>query len=98
MAEHRHIPEPGEMVYSPGPSWAPVFFAAGITGIVCGIFAAGFIFSPFIYAIVGAVFALVALRNLIRGAIRNYFRLPRRQHVRHAALPVETISVPTKPR
>jgi protoheme IX farnesyltransferase len=52
MAEHRHIPEPGEMVYSPSPSWAPVFFAAGITGIVCGIFAAGFIFSPFIYCAV----------------------------------------------
>ena len=53
---------------------------------------------PSIYAIVGAVFALAALRNLIRGAIRNYFRLPRRQRVRRAALPVETISAPSKPR
>ena len=96
MAEHRHIPEPGEMVYASRPSWAPVFFALGVTGLVCGIFAAGFIFSPFIYAIAGAIFALAALRLMARGAIRDYFRLPRRQRVRHAALPVETISVPTK--
>lgn len=96
MSEHRHIPEPGEMVFTPQPSWAPVFFALGAVGLIGGIYAAGFIFSPFIYAIVGAVFALAAFRNLIRGAIRGYFRLPRRQHVRHAALPVETIAAPKR--
>ena len=97
MSEHRHIPEPGEMVYAPKPSWAPVFFAAGVLGLVAGIYAAGFIFAPYIYAIVGAVFALAAFRSLVRGAIRDYFRLPRKQHVRGAALPVETISSPPKP-
>ncbi len=96
MAEHRHVPEPGELVYAPKPSWAPVFLAVGATGLVCGIFAAGFIFSPFVYAIAGAVFALGAFRSSIRGAIREYFGLARRQHVRHAALPVETISLPPK--
>ncbi len=97
MAEHRHVPEPGELVYMPKPSWAPAFFAAGATGLVCGIFAAGFIFSPYIYAIAGGIVALAAFRSLARGAIRDYFRLPRRQHVRHAALPVETIQLPPKP-
>jgi hypothetical protein len=97
MSEHRQIPEPGELVYTPKPSWAPAFFALGAIGLVCGIYAGGFIFSPFIYAIVGAVFFLAAFRNLVRGAIRGYFRLPRRQKVRGAALPVETISVPPKP-
>jgi hypothetical protein len=96
MSEHRHIPEPGEMVYAPKPSWAPVFFALGVTGLVCGTFAAGFIFAPFIYAIVGAILVLAAFRNLTRGAIQGYFRLPRRQRVRHAALPIETIGVPSK--
>jgi hypothetical protein len=96
VAEHRHVPEPGEVVYASKPSWAPAFLALGATGLVCGIFAAGFIFSPFVYAIVGAVFALGAFRNLVRGAIRDYFSLPRRQRVRHAALPVETISLPPK--
>lgn len=96
MSEHRHIPEPGEMIYTPRPSWAPVFFAAGALGLVAGIYAAGFIFPPVFYAVVGAVFALGAFRSLARGAIRGYYRLPRRQHVRHAALPVETIAAPAK--
>jgi hypothetical protein len=93
MSEHRHIPEPGEMVYAPKPSWAPAFFAFGVLGLVCGIYAGGFIFSPFIYAVVGAIFLLAGFRNLVRGAIRGYFRLPRRQKVRGAALPVETITL-----
>ena len=91
MSEHRNVPEPGEMIYAPKPSWAPIFFAIGVLGLVCGTYAAGFIFSPFIYAIVGAVFLLAAFRSLVRGAIRDFFRLPRRQVVRGAALPVETI-------
>jgi uncharacterized membrane protein YfcA len=96
MSEHRHVPEPGEMVYTPKPSWGPVFFAVGATGLVCGIFAAGFIFSPFIYAIIGAIFILAAFRSLARSAIRNYYHLPRKQHVKHAALPIETIVVQPK--
>ena len=96
MSEHRHISEPGEMIYTPQPSWAPAFFALGALGLVGGIYAAGFIFSPFIYAIVGAIFALAAFRSLARGAIRGYYRLPRKQHVRHAALPVETITPPKR--
>jgi hypothetical protein len=96
MSEHRHIPEPGEMVYAPKPSWAPVFFALGAAGLVAGVYAGGFIFSPFVYAIVGAIFILGAFRSLARGAIRSYYTLPRKQRVRSAALPVETIVFPPK--
>jgi uncharacterized membrane protein YfcA len=92
MAEHRNVPEPGEMIYTPRPSWGPVFFAAGAVGLLCGIFAAGFIFPPFIYAIVGAILILAAFRSIVRGAVSDYYRLPRRQASRGAALPVETIS------
>ena len=94
MAEHRNVAEPGEMIYTPRPSWAPVFFAVGAVGLVCGTFAAGFIFSPFIYAIIGAIVALAAFRAIVRGSVRDYYRLPRRQEARGAALPVETISTP----
>ena len=94
MGEHRHIPEPGETIYAPQPSWAPAFFAIGVLGLVCGTFAAGFIFSPYVYAIVGAVIVLSAFRGLVRGSIRGYYRLPRQQKVRGAALPVEQITVP----
>ncbi len=96
MAEHRNVPEPGEAIYTPRPSWAPAFFALGAVGLVCGIFAAGFIFSPYIYAILGAIIALGAFRVLVRGSVRDYYRLPRRQEPRSAALPVETISAPPK--
>jgi hypothetical protein len=94
MAEHRHVPEPGETVHSPRPSWAPAFFALGALALICGIFAAGFIFPPVAYAVAGAIFVLAAFRSLVRGAIRDYFRLPRRQQVRSSALPVETITTP----
>ncbi len=93
MSEHRHIPEPGEMVYAPKPSWAPAFFALGLLGLVGGVYAAGFIFPPLVYAVVGAVLALAAFRVMVRSAIRSYFRLPRRQRVRSAALPVEKITL-----
>ena len=47
-----------------------------------------------IYSIIGVVVLLFALRSMIRGAIRDYFRLPRSQKTRGAVLPVETISPP----
>jgi hypothetical protein len=94
MAEHRQVSEPGEMVYTPRPSWAPAFFALGAVGLVCGTFASGFIFPPLIWAIAGAIFLLAAFRSIVRGATRDYYRLPRRQETRGAALPVETISGP----
>lgn len=96
MSEHRHIPEPGELVYTSAPSWGPVFFAVGAVGLVCGIYASGFIFAPFIYAIIGAIFLLAAFRNLVRGSIRGYYRLPRKQRAASAALPIETIPAPPR--
>jgi hypothetical protein len=93
-AEHREIPEPGELVYAPRPSWAPAIFAAAAALAVCGIFANGFMAPAWIFSIIGGVVLLFALRSMIRGAIRDYFRRPRRQKVRGAVLPVETLSQP----
>ncbi|HEX3609370.1 MAG TPA: hypothetical protein VHU14_06865 [Solirubrobacterales bacterium] len=93
-SEHRHIPEPGELVYRPRPSWAPAVFAFALALAICGIFAEGFMFRGWIYAIVGLVVALFALRRMIREAIQGYFKLPRKQHARGAVLPVEQISPP----
>ncbi|HMJ72469.1 MAG TPA: GlsB/YeaQ/YmgE family stress response membrane protein [Solirubrobacterales bacterium] len=94
MSEHREIPEPGELVYPPRPSWAPAFFAFGAAGAVCGIFAEGFMVRGWIYSIIGIVILLFALRSMIKSATSDYFRLPRKQHTRGAVLPVETISPP----
>jgi hypothetical protein len=94
VSQHREIPEPGEMVHPPRSSWAPAFFAFAAALAVCGIFAEGFMVRGWIYSIVGVVVLLFALRGMIRGATRDYFRMPRKQHSRGAVLPVETISPP----
>jgi hypothetical protein len=92
--EHRDIPEPGELVYAPRPSWAPAFLAAGIAVMISGIYAQGFMVRGWIYSIVGAIVFLAAFRSMVKGAVRDYFRLPREQKTRGAVLPVETISIP----
>jgi hypothetical protein len=94
MAEHREISEPGELVYPARPSWAPAFFAFAAALAVCGIFAEGFMFRGWIYSIAAIVILLFALRSMIHSASRDYFRLPRRQKVRGAVLPVEKIKFP----
>ena len=83
------------MIYAPRPSWGPIFLALGALGLVCGTFASGFIFEPKIWALLGAIIFLAAFRSIVRGAVRDYYRLPRHQETRGAALPVETISGPS---
>ena len=95
-AAQRTIAEPGELVYQPRPSWAPAFFALGAALAVCGVFAS-FMLPSWVYAILGVVIVLGFLRTMVRGAVRDYFRLPRKQRVRGAVLPVETISPPKGP-
>jgi len=91
VSEHREIPEPGELIYPPRPSWAPIFFAFGAALALCGLFIE-FMVTGWIYSVIGGIVALAALRGMVRGAIRDYYRLPRKQRARGAVLPVETIS------
>lgn len=91
--EHRDIAEPGELIYPPRPSWAPLFFAFAAALALCGVFIE-FMVPGWIYSLIGCVVLLFALRGMIRGAIGSYFRLPRRQKMRGAVLPIETISPP----
>lgn len=91
--EHRDIPEPGELVYPSRPSWAPLTFAFAAALALCGVFIE-FMVPGWIYSVIGVVVLLFALRSMIRGATAGYYRLPRRQRVRGAVLPVETISPP----
>lgn len=93
MSEHRHIAEPGELVYQPRPSWAPLIFAFALALALCGVFIS-FMVPGWIYSVIGLVVGLFALRSMIRSASRDYFRLPRKQRVRGAVLPVETVSPP----
>ncbi len=97
MSEHRHIPEPGETIQMPRPSWGPALFALGAIGAVAGIYANGFIFSAFIWSYVGIVILLFGLRMIIRSSVRSYFSLPRRQHAPSATLPMEQITLKSRP-
>ena len=94
MSARRELAGPSELVYAPRPSWAPLAFAFAAALTVSGIFAGGFMLPSWVWSMFGAVVLLAALRLMIRGAVRDYYRQPRRQKVRGAALPVETISPP----
>jgi len=85
-----------EQVYTPRPSWAPAFFAAGVTVAACGIYAQGFMFRGWVWALFAGVVALFALRSLVQGAVHDFFRLPRRQKTRGAVLPVSTLKPPSR--
>jgi hypothetical protein len=97
MSDHRHVPEPGETIQAPRPSWAPAFFALGAVGAVAGIYANGFAFSAFVWSYIGIVVMLFAFRALIRTSVRSYFSLPRRQDAPGATLPVEQFQLEGRP-
>lgn len=94
MSDHRDIPEPGELVYPSRPSWAPVFFAFAAALALCGVFSGEFMLPGWCWSLIGVVVLLAALRSMVRGAVRDYYRRPRKQRVRGAVLPVEKISPP----
>jgi len=96
MSEHRQIPEPGETIQQPRPSWGPALFALGAIGAVAGIYANGFVFSAFVWSYIGIVILLFGLRMIVKDATRSYFSLPRRQHPPNAALPVEQIHLESR--
>jgi hypothetical protein len=93
VTARRDTPEPGELVYAPRPSWLPAVFAFAIALTVCGIFIE-FMAPGWAYSIAGGLIALGALRGMVRGALREYRRLPPGQRVRGAVLPVEPIRPP----
>jgi hypothetical protein len=94
--EQRRIPEPGELVYRPRPSWVPVFLAFAITLIAVGVYAEGFMVRGWIYSLIGIFAALLLIRALVRDSASDFFRLRRRQRTRGAVLPVETIRPPKR--
>jgi hypothetical protein len=96
MAERREIPEPGELVYRPRPSWLPAFLAFFIALVIAGVYAEGFMVRGWIYSIIGGVAALLVLRAMIHDSAVDFFRLRRRQRVRGAVLPVEPIKPPRR--
>ena len=81
MSDGGRIPEPSELVYVPGPSWAPALIAVGLAAVLIGLFAG------WPYAVAGAILGLAALRAWVRRTGRDMGRLPREQRVSAAVLP-----------
>jgi hypothetical protein len=77
----RRVPEPTELVYVPRPSWIPFFAAAGLTGLLVGLFAG------IVWATIGAVVLVAALLTWLRRASDELSRLPRSQRPTTAVLP-----------
>jgi hypothetical protein len=81
MKDGRGVQQPTELVYVPGPSWAPVLAAAGLAVVGIGLF------TGWVYAAVGGVIALAGLWGWIRGVGKDIGRLPRQQRISTAVLP-----------
>src|SRR3954470_3310011 len=96
MSDHREIPEPGELVYAPRSSWLPPFLAFAVALVVVGVYAEGFMVRGWIYAVIGGVAVLLVFRAMVTGSVSDFFSLRRRQKVRGAVLPVETIRPPKR--
>jgi hypothetical protein len=96
MADHNQIPQPTELVYLPRPSWGPAFLVLGLTLVVNGIYGEGFLFRGWVYLIAGGVIALVALRLLVKGTVRDFYERPRQQPRRASVLPAASLRAPTK--
>jgi hypothetical protein len=85
MRNGRRATQPTELVYVPGPSWAPVLTAVGLAMVGLGLFGSRVYF--FLGVIAGALLVLGGLVTWIRGAGRDIGRLPREQRVSTAVLP-----------
>jgi hypothetical protein len=81
MSDGRQPLQPSELVYVPAPSWLPVLTAAGLAGVLIGLFAG----VP--YAVAGAIVLLASLRAWLRDTGDEIARLPRQQHLTSAVLP-----------
>jgi hypothetical protein len=75
------VPEPAELIYVPRPSWQPALTAAGLAGVLVGLFAG------WPYAVVGAAVLLLSLRAWVRETGDEIAHLPRQQRLSSAVLP-----------
>jgi hypothetical protein len=75
-------PEPTELIYQSPPSAAPALFAAGLAGVIVGLF------TWWPYAAIGGAVALIALIAWLRSNRSDIAAMPNRQHTDTAPIPL----------
>lgn len=80
MAEKRPPPA-SELVYLPGPSWAPAGLATGLAVALAGAFAG------WVYAVIGGIIGLISLWVWIKRTGTEVAQLPPEQTIDTAVLP-----------
>jgi hypothetical protein len=81
VADQSQIPEPTELIYVEGPSWAPAFTAVGLAALAVGSF------TSIVLSIAGAVILIWALIFWFRSFEDTTSRLPRSQEVTSTVIP-----------
>lgn len=84
-----------EVIQLPRPSWAPAFFAGGLTLAIAGVYLE-FMGPNWAYVVIGLVVLLMSLRSMIKDARREHYRLPREQELSSAPLPAASIKPPKR--
>ena len=74
-------PEPTELVYAPRSSWAPALLAAGLAGLVAGLF------TWWPYALIGGAVAFCALVSFLRHSWRDLVSAAAQPEGRHRPAP-----------
>ena len=75
-------PPPTELIYQSAPSAGPALFAAGLAGLIIGLF------TWWPYAAIGGAVALVALVSWLRSNSREIGGMPNQQHTDTSPIPL----------
>lgn len=78
-------PEPTELIYLPGESWAPVLIAAGLAIAIAAIFTAWW------WAVVGVGLFVVGARSWWKQDDEEISRMRREQTIATSVIPAEPI-------
>ena len=79
------VPEPTELIYLPGESWAPVLIAAGIAISIAAAF------TQWWWAVIGLIVVLAGLRSWWRTSDDEISRMRVEQEIGTAVIPAEPI-------
>ena len=78
-------PEPSELIYSPGDSWAPILIAAGLALAVVGAF------NGWAISAIGGLIVLAGLRAWWRRGEDEISTMRREQRTDTAVIPAEPV-------